>query len=191
MRSIVLALVLAIVACEPPRMGLPTTRETTATPADPVDSNTINAIQDAIIGGLTGSRTYRYGPNAYESGVAATVTKFPDEVVANPMNGNVSLDGIPVGKQITAIRVRVKDIGANAIEVEAYKVDPSHATAGATYTQLGTTQTSDGSGDRQTLTISGLTEVIELGRNYAVTIAAVGAAANHKMVWVEVDAGDP
>jgi hypothetical protein len=36
-------------------MALPNTRETTATPSGPVDSNTINAIQDCIIGDKRGA----------------------------------------------------------------------------------------------------------------------------------------
>lgn len=56
MRVIALALVILFAACEPAPMGLPHTRETNATPADKVDSNTMNVVQDCIIGSKHGDR---------------------------------------------------------------------------------------------------------------------------------------
>jgi hypothetical protein len=123
-RSLVLALVFVCSACEHSDMALPTSREETFTPASPVSSNTLNAIQDAIIGrkrpsfvrsvpfaalNIINGWTFTFGGTAYyESNASGSA------YLALPME---------VGERVTGIEVDVYGNGAADTTFTAYYMD--------------------------------------------------------------------
>jgi hypothetical protein len=129
---IAIALATVVAACEPaPTMALPLTREETATPANPVSSNTINAIQDAIIGGKHGAITKRFGPTSIVAATPDTATPVYNQayVLNGAIDANfwVSLD-LPIGAVITEVRVRLDPAGAHVLRAQLYRFTHSTLT---------------------------------------------------------------
>lgn len=127
MIRLLVALSFALASCEPSDMGLPLTREETATPANPVSSNTTNAIQDCIVGAKHGEKWVWVSPIAavktsgatdatrtIGTGLKATATS----VFALPLHD------IPVGSRIKALRARYRGANAGAGTLELFLIWP-------------------------------------------------------------------
>lgn len=87
-----------------------------------------------------------------------------------------------VGERIKTIRARVLDVIGSTVTLRLFKTD----IANNSQSQVGATITSDNSGTRQTLTLSGLTETITTGFQYLIAITAA-AASNQESSGIELD----
>lgn len=117
------ALVVALATCEPSCMGLPTSREETATGASPVSSATINAIQDAIVGGKVAAHWRWYGFD----GRASLLTNIDLSNGGGIYDGRIAalggagtlrgyaLPAVPVGYRPTALKMWALGTGAAGI----------------------------------------------------------------------------
>jgi hypothetical protein len=102
-------------------MPLPTSREETATPANPVSSNTINAIQDSIVGAKFPLRTVWTPPrNLYLAGGVAPSNAA--QVLTSTGAADVWCDALPLppGTRITHIKARTFGTGASNISCVLY-----------------------------------------------------------------------
>jgi hypothetical protein len=88
----------------------------------------------------------------------------------------------PVGRKVTAIRARVKDVSTHACTLSFQKT----TTAGDT--NVGN-QNTDATGNKQTVSITGLAEVIAADAFYTVMFSA--GTSGGKIWGVEVDSTDP
>lgn len=163
-------------------MSLPTTRNTTYTPASPVLSNDLNAIQDCIVGHKhpTLTKIIMGGDLFSSTGTPATTTAA--ELQGTPLNASGGLD-LDAGCRVTAIRARIKDNATGPTTIRLNFV--SVTTAGA-QTNIANA-TSSGAGTDQTLSLTGLTTVIAAGTGYAINIATVAGAAQGTVRWIEID----
>lgn len=123
MRRSIAWLVLALVACEPSCMGLPTSREETATGASPVSSVTVNAIQDAIVGGKVAAhwRWYAFDNRApvltniaLDNGGGVYDGRIRANGGAGTLKG-YALPAVPVGYRPTALKMWALGTGAAGI----------------------------------------------------------------------------
>ncbi len=132
---LLVALSLALCSCEYADMGLPTSREETATPASPVSSNTTNAIQDAIIGAKFKPRWHWFNGlhGAWTSGVS-DFSRSSAYWLTSTTNANASY-GFPflyVGCRVLGIGMRYRGAAA-ATDVELTFEESNGPAGGANY----------------------------------------------------------
>lgn len=94
-------------------MAWPDTRMTTYTPASPVKSNDLNALQDATIGGKHGTLTKWFPPGGARNETSITFDGGNGNFAASA--DNAVLDYIPIplkaGTQIIGYKVRLLGVG--------------------------------------------------------------------------------
>lgn len=113
----------------------------------------------AEVGGTLGTTAYNGTNRAWHTGNAGAIVYFPLDVYEGERITAVAVRGIPI----------VGGVG-DTFTLKVFRIDAS-GTGAITATQLGSTQTS--SGDlRQTLTVSGLTEVASDHYTYVAEVAA-------------------
>jgi hypothetical protein len=151
---------------------------------------TVTADNDVTISGTGryrhGTKTMHYSGHAYRSGIATTTLSYNlDETQMAPTNGAMEFTGLPAGKRMTAVRIRVDDVSTAPLKVRPYSV------TGGVYTGLAAQQLSDGSGNAQTLTFA-VNATIVTGTTYGILIEqnAFGAPYDgyiNKVIYAEVD----
>jgi hypothetical protein len=184
-------------------MTLPASRNETYTAGSPVKSNTLNALQDAIVGAQHGeivlqipaaagevdfggvgvNNTWKYSAATGGGTAAAWVQPGADD-----QNLHYPIV-LPEGARIKEIRAHIRDTsGSNTITMKLLKIDG----AADTTTQIGATQTSAGSGAVQTLALTGLTEVLTSGSFYVIVVQNTTATVTtHRSFGCRVTADKP
>jgi hypothetical protein len=126
-------------------MPLPLSREETATPASAVDSNTINALQDCIIGGKHGEITIAIGAGAFGIDTAANLTRNFGWLTWTGAATAIASLRLPVGARLTEVTYHYDRNGAGTIDFLLVQ-----HTIPATPVTLDTTSISAGTGNAST-----------------------------------------
>lgn len=154
-------------------MALPTSREETATAAANVKSNTINAIQDAIIGGKKAATKKIINPlplKFYNSGWNVVTGGAHYIEPAAGSSSFLAPDGFEVGDRITGFEVRAYGNGVADITYTLMLVSPS-----GLYTTLST--------------ITDLNRAAAWGSAVGVVTPAVLAAGESLLIQVDATNG--
>lgn len=165
--------------------NLPTSRTENCIPGAPVSHNLMNEIQDNIVGENHGTKTISVPINGPRTGAAPGFTgDFFTISGASPQAAVFQISGIPVGRRMTAVRVRVKDsaTGPTTMQVTIY---PS--TDGAQGASLGSSAVSSGSGAAQTLPVTGINTIVAGLVTYSVYVQTTAGAANTTVCAIDVD----
>ena len=166
MRSLLITLSIVLGACQHPKantMPLPSSRNETAAPGDPVPSDTINDIQDAIIGGKRGP-LWRQVPGH----IVGVLTALPAGEASSAFDFKANANGVKYEFQIPlhegerlleARAVLSHGHTNNASDFQLFRYDIPIGGV-ETGTLLGTQTFAAGSGTLpQSKTITGLTEL--------------------------------
>lgn len=170
-------------------MSLPTSRNTTyAAGISQVKSADLNELQDLLVQ-LYGPQKITLGSSA---GQSAQWSFSPPSGSAvglwlAPSSAGVVGWQIPVaaGDRIRSIKALVRDTGAETVELKIFKSDLD----AITNAQIGSTQTSDMSGNDQWLTddFSGTPEAVDVDAVYTATVVSSGTSTLKRAYGIVVE----
>jgi len=172
-------------------MTLPTSRNTTYTPASQIKANDLNSIQDAIIGAKHPSLTIQIAGVSFQPQGGTGVSYDCSGTVAGLTMANVvrayAPVNLPVGTRITAARLYVVDVAGTTIFGRLAESDLVNPAVGGLVS--GDTPNSAGSGAYQALTVDAALFPVAVAAHRAWTFAVLtaGGVGSCTIYGAEVD----
>lgn len=175
-------------------MGLPLSRNTNYAPSAPVLSADLNALQDAVVGGLKGLSTLIVMGCAFQSRTPGTT---PPQYNVNGLDGSIlTIAGtandffyapqLDARATIVNVRLKVRDFAANTWQAHVYKV-ANVGLVSATVTEPVAAISSLANATDQTLTFNAVNIPLAGGNGCYIRVQQVAGTAAIRIYSAEID----